>query len=76
MIIMTVRFDTKLLPEGFRATGYSVGGAIIATDAEIMGAEVICPGCGQRSFRRHGRYVRHLMNFPVHGSAVQMRLSV
>ncbi|MEX1663812.1 ISL3 family transposase, partial [Thioclava sp. 15-R06ZXC-3] len=73
---MTGRFDTKLLPEGLRATGYSVDGAILAIDAEIMDAEVICPGCGQRSSRRHGRYVRHLMDFPAHGRAVQVRLSV
>lgn len=76
MIIMTGRFDTKLLPEGLRATGYSVDGAILAIDAEVMNAEVICPGCGQRSSRRHGRYVRHLMVFPAHGRAVQVRFSV
>lgn len=76
MIIMTGRFDTKLLPEGLRATGYSVDGAILAIDAEVMNAEVICPGCGQRSSRRHGRYVRHLLVFPAHGRAVQVRFSV
>ncbi|OWY10265.1 hypothetical protein B6V73_19600 [Thioclava sp. JM3] len=76
MIIMTGRFDTKLLPEGLRATGYSVDGAILAIDAELMNAEVICPGCGQRSSRRHGRYVRHLLVFPAHGRAVQVRFSV
>ena len=73
---MRGRFDTKLLPEGLRATGYSADGAILAIDAEVTGAKVICPGCGQRSSRRHGRYVRHLKDFPAHGRAVQVRLSV
>lgn len=50
---MTGRFDTRLLPEGLRATGYDVDGAILAIDAEVIGAEVICPGCGLRSSRRH-----------------------
>ena len=76
MITMKMRFDNSLLPEGLRATGYNVNGAILAIDAEVMDAEVICPGCGQRSFRRHGRYVRHLMDLPAHGRTVQVRLSV
>lgn len=76
MSAMTGRFDTRLLPEGLRATGYSVDGANLAIDAEVIDAEVICPGCGQPSSRRHGRYVRHLTDFPAHGRAVQVRLSV
>lgn len=73
---MTKRFDTELLPEGLRATGYHVGGATLAINAEVTDAEVICPGCGQRSTRQHGRYVRHLKDFPAHGRSVQVRLSV
>lgn len=76
MSAMTGRFDTRRLPEGLRATGYSVDGANLAIDAEVIDAEVICPGCGQPSSRRHGRYVRHLTDFPAHGRAVQVRLSV
>ena len=73
---MTGRFDTELLPEGLRATGYSAHGAILAIDAEVIDAKVICPGCGQRSSRRHGCYVRNRKDFPAHGRAVQVRLSV
>lgn len=73
---MTKRFDTELLPEGLRATGYHVGGASLAIDAEVTDAELICPGCGQRSTRQHGRYVRHLKDFPAHDRSVQVRLSV
>ena len=69
-------FDTRLLPEGLRATGHSVDGAVLTIDAEVLAAEVICPGCGQGSTRRHGRYVRHLTDFPAHGRSVQVRLSV
>ncbi|MFD1752634.1 transposase family protein [Salipiger marinus] len=36
---------------------------------------MICPGCGQRPSRRHGRYVRHLKDFPAHGRSVQVRLA-
>lgn len=68
---MTARFGTRLLPEGVRATGYSVDGALLA-----IGAEVICPGCGQRSSRRHRSYVRHLAGFLAHGRSVQVCLSV
>lgn len=76
MSAMTGRFDTRLLLEGLRATGYSVDAGTLAIDAEVIDAEVICPGCGQRSCRRHWRYVRHLMDFPAHGRSVQVRLSV
>ena len=69
-------FDTRLSPEGLRATGHSVDGAVLTIDAEVLAAEVICPGCGQGSTRRHGRYVRHLTDFPAHGRSVQVRLSV
>lgn len=68
---MTGRFNTRLLPEGLRAPGYRVDGANLAIDAEM-----ICPGCGQPSSRRHGCYVRHLTDFPAHGRAVLVRLSV
>lgn len=68
--------DNRLLPEGLRATGHSVDGAVLTIDAEVLAAEVICPGCGQGSTRRHGRDVRHLTDFPAHGRSVQVRLSV
>jgi len=74
--VITGRFGTRLLPEGLRATGYSVDGANLSIDAEIINAEVICPGCGQKSSRRHGLYVRHLADFPAHGRSVKVRLSV
>lgn len=38
---MTGRFHTRLLPEGLRATGYSVDGANVLIDTEIINAEVI-----------------------------------
>ena len=76
MNAMTGRFDTRLLPEGLRATGYSVDGANLSIDAEIIDADVICLGCGQKSSRRHGLYVRHLADFPAHGRFVKVRLSV
>ncbi|WP_368502181.1 transposase family protein [Salipiger sp. 1_MG-2023] len=76
MSAMTGRFDTWLLPEGLCATVYSVDVAILAMDAEGIDSEVICPGCGQRSSRRHERSVRHLKDFPAHGRFVQVRLSM
>ncbi|QFG37385.1 transposase IS204/IS1001/IS1096/IS1165 family protein [Paracoccus pantotrophus] len=73
---MPARCDAKLLPEGVRATGYRVDGAVISVDAEMIRSEAFCPGCGLRSARRHGRYVRSLADLPVHGRTVQLRLSV
>ena len=73
---MPARCDAKLLPEGVRATGYRVEGAVISVDAEMIRSEAFCPGCGLRSARRHGRYVRSLADLPVHGRTVQLRLSV
>lgn len=64
---MTGRHDTRLLPEGLLAIGNSPDGAILAIDAEVIDAEVICPSCGQRSSRWHGGYVWHLKDFPAHG---------
>ena len=72
---MRARYDTKLLPEGLRATGYSVDGAMITVDAEMIGARAACPSCGSRSSHRHGRYVRCLADFPAHGRRVRVRLS-
>ena len=57
---MQARYDTKLLPEGMRATRYWVEGAVISVDAEMIRSEAFCPECGFRSARRHGRYVRSL----------------
>ncbi|MBR9894387.1 transposase [bacterium] len=73
---MKGRHDTRLLPEGVLAIGYSPDGAILAIDPEVIDAEVICPRCGQRSSRWHGGYVWHLKDFPAHGRSVQVRLSV
>ena len=46
---MQARYDTKLLPEGVRATGYRVDGAVISVDAEMIRSEAFCPECGFRS---------------------------
>lgn len=46
---MQARYDTKLLPEGVRATGYKVDGAVISVDAEMIRSEAFCPECGFRS---------------------------
>lgn len=73
---MQARYDTKLLPEGVRATGYRVDGAVISVDAEMIRSEAFCPECGFRSARRHGCYVRSLADLPAHGRTVQLRLSV
>ena len=60
---MTGRHDTRLLPEGLLAIGYSSDGAILAIDAEV-----ICPSCGRRSSRLHGGYVWPFKEFPAHGT--------
>ena len=73
---MQARYDTKLLPEGVRATGYRVDGAVTSVDAEMIRSEAFCPECGFRSARRHGCYVRSLADLPAHGRTVQLRLSV
>lgn len=65
---MKGRHDTRLLPERLLAIGYSPDGAILAIDAEVIDAEVICPGCGPRSSRWHGGYVWHFKDFPAHGT--------
>ncbi|WP_161906061.1 transposase family protein, partial [Paracoccus sp. MKU1] len=70
---MPARYDTRLLPEGVRATGYRVDGAVISVDAEMIRSEAFCPECGFRSARRHGRYVRSLADLPAHGRTVQLR---
>ena len=72
---MRARYDTKLLPEGGRAAGYGVDGATITVEAELTDASTVCPTCGGRSGRRHGRYVRYLADLPAHGRAVGVRLS-
>lgn len=73
---MRARYDIRLLPEGVRAIGYGVDGAMMTVEAELTGSNTVCPTCGVRSGRRHGHYVRNLADLPAHGRAVRVRLSV
>lgn len=73
---MRARFDTYLLPEGLRATGYRVDGATITVDAGLIEAGAAFPSCRVRSAHRHWQYVRSLAGLPAHGRPVRVRLSV
>lgn len=73
---MRARYDTELLPEGVRATEYSVDGAMVPIGAKMIRTGASCPDCGYQSAHRHGHYVRSLADLPAHGRAVRVRLSV
>ncbi|WP_400771303.1 transposase family protein [Methylosinus sporium] len=40
----------------------------------VAGPEVgACPGCNERSTRRHSRYVQSLLDLPIQGSVVDRK---
>src|SRR6476659_6143344 len=51
-------------------------GAGVVVDARLRVEESMCPRCGQVSRRVHSRYRRHLVDAPIAGRPVQLRLRV
>jgi transposase len=51
-------------------------GAGVVLDARLRDDEAACPRCGQLSRRVHSRYRRQLVDAPIAGRPVRLRLRV
>jgi len=49
---MRARYDTKLLPEGVRATGHGVDSALITVEAKLTGSNTVSRRFHAVAYRR------------------------
>ncbi len=66
---------TAVLPAGLALQQVEVDADVTVITVRSAGLETRCPGCGEPTRRVHSRYLRTLLDLPMGGRAVRLRVA-